>query len=158
MRTGTKRILGLALAIGALAGGGVASANDGSVSLTADMTGAQEVPAADPDGSGKAKVDINVDAGTVCFDLKIDDVGAPNRGHIHFAPAGVNGGIVAPLFELAAVPTDPRHDALESGRLQDCVSADPAVLAAIVANPAGYYVNVHNTRFPGGAIRGQLED
>ena len=136
----------------------MASANHGTVSLTARLSGDQEVPAADPDGSGKAKVDINVDAGTICFDLKIKDVGAPNRGHIHEAPAGVNGGIVAPLFELAAVPTDPRHDALESGRLEDCVSADPAVLAAIVANPAGYYVNVHNTRFPGGAIRGQLED
>ena len=158
MRTGAKRVLGLALAIGALAVGGVASANDGSVSLTADMTGAQEVPAADPDGSGKAKVDINVDAATICFDLKIDDVGAPNRGHIHIGAAGINGGIVAPLFELVGLPTDPRNDALESGRLEDCVSADPAVLAAIVANPAGYYVNVHNTRFPGGAIRGQLED
>ena len=28
----------------------------------------------------------------------------------------------------------------------------------IAANPAGYYVNLHNARFPGGAARGQLED
>jgi hypothetical protein len=27
---------------------------------------------------------------------------------------------------------------------------------AIAANPANYYVNVHNAPFPGGAVRGQL--
>jgi hypothetical protein len=157
MRTGAKRVLSLALAIGLLGGASVASAADGTVRLRADLTGAQEVPPADPDGSGKAKVDINVDAGEVCFDIKIDDTGTPNRGHIHVGEAGVNGGIVVPFFELAAVPADPRNDEIEQGRIQDCVSADPALLAQIVANPEGYYVNLHNARFPGGAIRCQLE-
>jgi CHRD domain len=30
--------------------------------------------------------------------------------------------------------------------------------AAICANPAGYYVNYHTTDFPGGAVRGQLNE
>ena len=38
------------------------------------------------------------------------------------------------------------------------MTADPALLAQIVANPAAYYVNLHNTRFPGGAVRCQLEE
>ena len=53
--------------------------------------------------------------------------------------------------------TDPRHDELERGRINDCVTADPALLADIVAHPDLYYVNLHNTRYPGGAFRCQLD-
>ena len=151
-------------AMGLLATGSVASAQTNTVTLTARLSGAQEVPAADPDGSGKAAVIVDVAAGRVCFDIKLSDVGTPNRGHIHAGAAGVNGPIVVTFFELRIPPadpgapaSDPRNDALENGRLEDCASADPAVLAQIVANPGNYYVNVHNARFPGGALRCQLE-
>jgi hypothetical protein len=149
-----------ALVVGLATTGSVAAA-DTTVTLTARLAGAQEVPPADPDGGAKARVNINVDAGEVCFEIKdIKDTGTPNRGHIHQGAAGVNGPIVVPFFELRpadAPATDPRHDALESGRLADCVPGDPAILADIVAHPDNYYVNVHNTRFPGGALRCQLE-
>ena len=155
----------LIAAMALLATGSVASAKQTTVTLTARLSGAQEVPPADPDGSGKAVVMIDVEAGEVCFDIKsLSETGTPNRGHIHAGAAGVNGPIVVPFFELRIPPadpgapaTDPRNDALESGRLQDCVPGDPATLALIVANPAGYYVNVHNARFPGGSLRCQLE-
>ena len=72
--------------------------------------------------------------------------------------AGANGPIVVPFFELVAAPnTDPRFDELERGRIKDCVTADPALLADIVAHPDLYYVNLHNTRYPGGAFRCQLD-
>ncbi len=74
--------------------------------------------------------------------------------------AGKNGPIVVPFFELRpgdALVTDPRHEAVERGRIKDCVTADPALLADIVAHPDAYYVNLHNTRFPGGAFRCQLD-
>ena len=155
--------IGAATLFGVGAVGGMAAAHGDSTRLRADLSGHNEVPVADPDGDGRAKVEINVDDGTVCFSVKFDDTGTPNRGHIHVGVAGANGGIVVPFFELGAVqnpagPADPANDELESRRrLEDCVSASPAVLAQIAANPSGYYVNLHNARFPGGAIRGQLD-
>jgi len=54
-------------AIGLLATGSVATAKQTTVTLTARLSGAQEVPAADPDGSGKAFVMIDVAAALVGF-------------------------------------------------------------------------------------------
>ncbi len=79
---------------------------------------------------------------------------AENRAaHIHKGKAGENGPVVANL----AWPQD--------GQAADCLDARlrPAqfpggddVVADILANPGDYYVNVHNTVYPGGAVRGQL--
>jgi len=159
MRKRSRWFFGIVLATGLLATGAVANADDGTtVTLTTRLEGAQEVPAADPDAMGNAVIKIDASAGTVCFDATFDRVGTPNRGHIHKALAGANGPIVVPFFELVAAPnTDPRFDELERGRITDCVTADPALLADIVAHPDLYYVNLHNTRYPGGAFRCQLD-
>jgi len=93
------------------------------------------------------------------------DTGTPNRAHIHAGDAGANGAIVVSFFELRVPPaepgapaTDPRNDDLEDGRFSDCVTVDPALASAIAGDPTGYYVNLHNARYPGGAIRCQLQD
>jgi hypothetical protein len=136
---------------------GTANAKGGDTHLRAQLRGTNEVPPADPDGHGRAGFEFTVADGEVCFEVVFTSTGTPNRAHIHVGAAGVNGGIVVPLFELGALPADERNDALERGRLADCVPADPAILAQIEANPAGFYCNLHNSRFPAGAIRGQLE-
>jgi hypothetical protein len=155
----------LALALIALAGMAYAAYGAQGQRFTADLTGAQEVPPADPDGSGKADLRIDADGGEVCFDIKFDDINTPDRAHIHRGVAGANGGIEVTFWELRIPPatpgaaaSDPRNDELESKeRMEGCVSASPALLAEIAANPAGFYVNLHNSRFPGGAIRCQIE-
>jgi hypothetical protein len=43
-----------------------------------------------------------------------------------------------------------------AGKSSGCATVGQPVVAAILANPADYYVNVHNAEFPGGAVRGQL--
>jgi len=158
MRTRFAWLTMLALVIGLVSAGSVAAADE-TVVLTARLAGTNEVPQADPDGSAKATIHVDVNGGQVCFEIKnFKDTGAPNRGHIHKAPAGQNGPIVVPFFELVGQAADPRNDQLESGRISDCVAvSDHALLADIVANPDQYYVNVHNARFPAGSMRCQLE-
>jgi hypothetical protein len=153
--------------------GGTATARDGDHRgrgnrLDARLNGANELPPADADGNGRARFEINESTNQICFRVEFDDTGTPFRGHIHRGDATVNGPIVVPMFELGAAPpnqgianpvvnpADPRYDALEEGRLRDCVTVAPALIAEIKANPGGFYCNLHNPRFPGGAIRGQL--
>lgn len=126
-----------------------------------DLLSTNELTSHDADGRGKATVRIDAAAGLVCFDLSFRDSGTPNRAHIHVGDASTAGGIVVPFFDIHTPATvlDPRHEVLESkSRTEGCVTADPALLAEIAANPADYYVNLHNARFPAGSMRGQLDD
>jgi hypothetical protein len=122
------------------------SASAGGRPLSTDLSGAEEVPPADPDGSGFARITLNSGTGEVCWSITASDITLPaTAAHIHEAPAGVNGGIVVTLS-----PPD------ESGNASGCTIADGSLVKDIRKNPAEYYVNVHTTDFPGGAIRGQL--
>jgi hypothetical protein len=114
------------------------------------LTGAAEVPPADPDASGSASIILNQGLGSVCFDLSWENVdGTVFAAHIHLAPVGVNGPIVVPLFAGSFAGTD---------SLSGCATGvDRGLIKAIRQDPSAYYVNVHSTpNFPGGAIRGQL--
>jgi aldose sugar dehydrogenase len=119
-----------------------------SVHLKATLTGAAEVPGpGDADASGQSNVFLNQEARQVCFSIIVSDIALPaTAAHIHVGKAGVAGAVVVPL-----APPD------ESGVSTGCVSdVDPALIQAIIAKPANYYVNVHTTDFPSGALRGQL--
>lgn len=111
------------------------------------MTGAEEAPGpGDPDGSGTATFTFNRGLEQVCFTLEVQDILLPTIGaHIHVAPPGEPGPIVIPL-------TAPGADGTSSG----CVSADRELIKAITKDPGSYYVNVHTTDFPAGAVRAQL--
>jgi hypothetical protein len=128
---------------------GGAGGDDGKV-LRTQLTGAQEVPPADPDGSARSTVEVPHE-GQVCFSFAWRNIATPTAGHIHKEVAGANGPIVVGLLDGIS------PDQLESANhVHGCVSADPALLADIQAHPDQYYLNLHNPRFPGGAVRGQL--
>jgi len=116
-------------------------------SYTASLTGDAEVPGpGDPDGSGMAEISI-VDevVDQVCYEISVIGIGEPTAAHIHEGAAGTSG---PPVVTLEA-PT--------GGEVSGCASASDEQIAAIEANPAGFYVNVHNAEYPGGAVRGQLQ-
>ncbi len=114
--------------------------------LFVDLTGAAEVPGpGDPDGAGTALVYLDSDAGQLCYALFVENIATATVAHIH---PGAAGEANPPVITLTA-PAD--------GSSGGCVDADPAVLEDIAANPAAYYVNVHNDEFQNGAIRGQLQ-
>jgi glucose/arabinose dehydrogenase len=119
-----------------------------TVHLKATLRGRSEVPGpGDVDGLGKSNVFLNQDTTQVCFSIVVSDIELPaTAAHIHVGKAGVAGAIVVRL----APPDD-------TGASSGCVSnVDPALIKAIIAKPANYYVNVHTTDFPAGALRGQL--
>jgi hypothetical protein len=137
----------LALGLTALVAPGAAASGDRATVLAASLNGAREVPGpGDPDGSGRALVRLSGDQ--ACFLLKWSRITAPVAAHIHVGRRGVQGGIVVGFF-MGQLP-----DTLNA--VAGCAQADPAVVDAIVADPRGYYVNIHTADFPGGAIRGQL--
>ena len=75
--------------------------------LTAILTGAEEVIPGDPDGSGLADLALNSGQEQICFELKVENIAAPTRAHIHAAPAGVNGPIVVTFFDVVVNPPVP---------------------------------------------------
>jgi hypothetical protein len=154
MRSRTNRgaIVALAgvvlLAMGALAQ--AVSATEGPIPPAirlARLSGPVEVPPGDPDGSGLATFIIDPARSQLCYAIVVKDITLPAiLAHIHIAPAGVAGPIVVPL----AAP-----DA--NGTSSGCIGGlDQQLLRAIKSNPRQYYVNVHTTDFPAGAVRGQL--
>lgn len=110
------------------------------VSFAVPLSGAQEVGGGDADGFGVALLAIDDTASTISWRIVAKNIGQPPTGaHIHNAAAGVNG------------PVSINFSAQLAG-----TSLFDANLAGVLANPANWYVNVHNAAFPGGAIRGQL--
>jgi hypothetical protein len=115
--------------------------------LSARLTGASEIPGpGDPDGVGTASLRINPGHGRICFEIRVSNITLPAAAaHIHQGSVGIAGPIVVTL-------TPPDASGLSAG----CVSASKETVKAISKAPSNYYVNVHTSDFPNGAVRGQL--
>lgn len=127
--------LATVLAVPALAGGRP---------LSTSLEASNEVPPADSDASGFARVTLNQGLGEVCVDIEAGGFeGDVIAGHIHVGSSDVAGPVVINL-------------GVNSANYSACVEADPGLIKEIRQNPSDYYINVHSTAFPGGEIRGQL--
>lgn len=176
--TTTTTIAAATVLVGGLVLAGTAVAGHLNPVLEGDLSGRAEVATdasnrrivGDPDASGEAYVFgidddafggvVESNADTLCYLVLVEGIAEfdqnPGNGraaHIHRGFAGENGPVVANL----AFPTD--------GQAADCLTEGeagkgmmPGIVAEILANPDGFYVNVHNNEFPNGAVRAQLAE
>jgi CHRD domain len=134
------RYVGLTfLAALALAAGATAASQKGG-SLHATLTGRAETPKGDPDGRGTAEIKIT--GRRVCWEITVSKVQTIVAAHIHKGRPGVAGPVVVPFGKTF--------------KSKGCTTTTAAIAAAIERTPSAYYVNVHNAKYPGGALRGQL--
>jgi len=126
----------------AIAAGGL---DAGKKRLTANLTGAAEVPGpGDVDGKGKAILELDPANDRLCVKLRVEGIDAATMAHVHVGVVGSAGDAVVKL------------DPPTKGSSTSCKQIPPEVTAGLLKTPANYYVNVHNDAFPNGAIRGQL--
>ena len=141
----TRIIFPAALAAIALAATGAPAAQGGRP-FTVTLTGAAEKPnPGDPDGRGTATLRINPGQQQVCYTINVTGIEPATLAHIH------RGGVTeaGPAVVTLEPPTD--------GSSEGCIeNVDRALLQQIIRNPSAYYINVHNTPYPAGALRGQL--
>ena len=78
--------------------------------------------------------------------MSVQNIEAATLAHIHRAPSTSPGPIVVHL------------NAPTNGTSSGCASISRALARELIQTPQAFYVNVHNTDYPGGAVRGQLGD
>jgi hypothetical protein len=124
----------------------VLTAGAGGVGMTVNLLGVSEQPdLGDPDGKGTATIRLRQGQGQVCFTLSTSGIAASNGAHIHKGAVDAAG----PVYVALTTPN-------AAGSSAGCAAAPRVVVKDILANPSLYYVNVHNTEFANGAVRGQL--
>src|SRR5258706_12211291 len=117
--------------------------------LGAVLTGSQETPPTSTAGFGNATVTFDSTRANITVTITVANLGSPiSAFHIHENPAGVPGNVVINLIGLGGV--------FVNGTMTVTVPVAADVALRMVQNPANFYVNVHTTAFPSGAVRGQL--
>jgi hypothetical protein len=135
------------------------SARADIVTFSAQLLAANEVPPitnADANAFGSVTITLDTTANTARFDVSVSGLASPQiiLSHIHEGPAGVIGPVRVDSGISPANPVTPVNGNAAFTRSGLAVPTD--VRDRILANPAGFYFNVHSTLNPVGVVRGQL--
>jgi hypothetical protein len=101
--------------------------------------GAGEDAVADFDG----EIDLAQDQ--LCYFFALEGLGSADAAHVHQAKSGESGPVVVTL-PLPGEQVD-----------EVCVKLERSLLQAIADQPMDYYIDVHSTDKPDGALRGQFD-
>jgi CHRD domain len=156
------------------------SANADTITLSANLTGALEIPATPSTGTGHATVILNTTAQTMEVQVSFSGLtSGTTASHIHCClpapfqntnepvgttiptfpgfPLGVTSGTYDMTFDLTAnstynlfVPPNMGNQFLGT----TAATAEPIFVNALLAGET--YLNIHSTAFPSGEIRGFL--
>lgn len=161
-----KRARGLMAAMGIVATIVLGFVNPNSA-LAADnyrahLTGDEVVQPVETMATGQAIFRLSADGTELYYRLIVANITGVVQAHIHLAPAGVNGPVVAWLFG----PIEPGLGRYNGVLAEGVITADDLV-GPLNGNPlielmtqiedGNTYVNVHTADYLGGEIRGQIQ-
>lgn len=118
-----------------------------TVTFKSTLTGWNELPhrSGDRDGGGTAVFELDPH-NRLCYVLTTYNIdGQITAAHIHLG----NNTKEGPVFVTLAAPS--------FGEVHTCQQVTTRVASALNEEPTNFYVNVHSSRYPDGAIRGQLQ-
>lgn len=160
MRAGLVFVGVVALAAGLAACGDEGDASDtttttGATSPTAqesddveydvDLTGAAVVPGPGEDSTrGTADISVTPGGTQVCYDIAIEDLAGVTGAHIHEGRAGTAGPVAVAL------------ETPEDGGVEGCAETSSSIVEGLVSGSRAFYLQVHTSDHPDGALRGQI--
>jgi hypothetical protein len=97
-------------------------------------------------GSGSFVARSNIGQGRICWSLTVTGLSDVTAAHIHY----LNGPLATQIAVPLALPTP------FTGSATGCATVLRALVKQILVHPENFYVNVHTTTYPGGAISGTL--
>jgi hypothetical protein len=139
----------------------------GTATFTATLRPSEETPpvtGAEAAGTGTVNITLNttrdssgnVTAATATFAVNVNGfpAGMPvNMAHIHQAAVGQSGNVVV---NTSLAPGDVTLANGAGSFTRSGIDVTPDLANQILANPAGFYFNIHSTLNPAGVARGQL--
>jgi hypothetical protein len=142
--------------------------NSGPIVFTAQLAASNEVPAisnAESGGQGTATITFSVPrdgsgnvTGGGTWNVQavvsgLTSTSAIRLAHIHTGASGIGG----PVFVDTGLSQATAIQIGTGGTINfEGVNISQSQAAAVVANPAGHYFNMHSPLNPGGVVRGQL--
>ena len=148
------------------------AAQAADTTYTAHLSASQEVPTNPSLAQGQAIFKLSSDGTELEYRLIVANLDNPVAAHIHLAPAGENGAVVAFLFGPAAPGSGQTSGVIATGTItaEDLIGplvGEPLSVLVDAIEAGDTYVNVHTNDgvlpvtgepgdIPGGEIRGQI--
>jgi hypothetical protein len=134
------------------------------LNFRAHLSGGQEVPENDSRATGQAVFQLSKDGTELSYKVIVANIENVTMAHIHLAPAGVNGPVVAWLYPSSPpaqlIPGKTNgilaEGTITSANLVGMLAGQPLSALVEAIKEGRTYVNVHTLQYPPGEIRGQI--